>query len=163
MLNEQDARAILASRASGVAIITARDVDGQPHGMSCSAFCEISVHPPLLLVCLDQSSDTLAAIRRTGFFAVNVLAAGRDQISTRFASKDPHKFEGVTWVPCPSAGDTPILTTDVAAHAACEISQTIDVADHALLIGRLVEGGHDSELGALLYFRRSYAAWPEIS
>jgi flavin reductase (DIM6/NTAB) family NADH-FMN oxidoreductase RutF len=40
--------------------------------MTVSAFTEVSLDPPLVLVCADLSSNTLPLIREGGVFAVNV-------------------------------------------------------------------------------------------
>ena len=67
---------VLARRVSGVAIVTARAGDAI-HGMTVSAFAEVSLAPPLVLVCADKTSNTHPVIARGGVFALNVLA--RDQ------------------------------------------------------------------------------------
>ena len=72
--------------ATGVTIVTARDGE-RIHGMTVSAFNEVSLDPPLVLVCADRSSNTLPVIRAGGVFAVNVLARDQEALSNRFASK----------------------------------------------------------------------------
>ena len=67
---------VLSRRVSGVAIVTARAGD-VVHGMTVSAFAEVSLAPPLVLVCADKTSNTHPVIARGGVFAVNLLA--RDQ------------------------------------------------------------------------------------
>ena len=47
---------VLARRATGVAVVTARDGD-VVHGMTVSAFTEVSLAPPLVLVCADKASQ----------------------------------------------------------------------------------------------------------
>jgi hypothetical protein len=41
--------------------------------------------PPLVLLCVSNTSSTWPRIRATGLFCINVLAAQQQQLSTKFA------------------------------------------------------------------------------
>ena len=41
----------------------------------------MSLEPPLVLVCVDRSSNTLPALLESGGFTVNFLAGGRDHLA----------------------------------------------------------------------------------
>ena len=77
----------MASFPSGVVILTAFGDDHQPRGLTVSAFCAVSVDPPLALVCIDKTSNTLPAVQHTGGFTANILAAGREHLARRMATK----------------------------------------------------------------------------
>src|SRR5512132_620990 len=47
-------RAVLGRFASGVTVVTTCDDAGRDHGMTVSAFCSLSLEPPLVLVCVDH-------------------------------------------------------------------------------------------------------------
>ena len=79
-------RSLLGSWATGVTVVTACDGD-RVHGMTVSAFSEVSLEPPLVLVCAEQAANTRPFIDAGGVFAVNVLAQDQEAISNRFASK----------------------------------------------------------------------------
>jgi flavin reductase (DIM6/NTAB) family NADH-FMN oxidoreductase RutF len=63
------------------------DASAQPVGTTASAVTSLSLNPPLLLVCLDRDSRTLAAVRAHGGFAVNVLEARQRHLSANFARR----------------------------------------------------------------------------
>ena len=63
------------------------------HGMTVSAFTEVSLDPPLVLICADKSSNTLPVIEEGRVFAVNVLARDQEALSNRFASKKDEWLE----------------------------------------------------------------------
>ena len=87
-------RSALSRWASGVTIVTSA-AGGRIHGMTVSAFASVSLDPPLVLVCADRTSDTLAVIEASGVFAANVLSAGQQALSNRFATKkDEHLRSG---------------------------------------------------------------------
>jgi len=85
-----DARAFrhaLGQFASGITVVTTRDHGGQLLGLTVSAFCSVSLHPPLVLVCVDARSETHAAFVESKVFGVSVLADDQDAISERFAPR----------------------------------------------------------------------------
>lgn len=159
-LDAERFRAIAGSFPSGVTVVTALTGEGTPRGLASSAFCSVSLDPPLILVCLDRDSRTLDAIRRSGAFVVNILAAGRGDLARRFATKDVDKFGDVAWRPAALARGAPVLADGAIAHAECLATQVIEAGDHFVVIGS-VEGGDAREGAPLVFFRRRYGGWAE--
>ena len=60
--------------ATGIAVVTARGEDGLPLALTANSLTSVSVSPPLVMVTLARESETLAAVRETGRFAINILA-----------------------------------------------------------------------------------------
>lgn len=149
---------IMSSFPTGVTVVTTTTAEGSPKGLTVSAFCPVSLHPPLVLVCLDNQSSTLGAIGESGMFTVNFLAAGREELARRFAAKMEDKFEGVPWGPPPSGGG-PVLTEDSGAYVVCRVTQTIEAGDHWLLVGEVEDGSLQADHLPLLYGRRTFSTW----
>lgn len=152
-------KSVVGSFPAGVTIVTSRGGDGVPRGLTSNAVCSVSANPPLLLVCVDKRSQTLPSIQASGAFVVNFLAAGREALSDRFASKDPDKLAGIAWEPSLVAAGAPILVDDVVAVAECVVWQSVEAGDHWVFIG-CIEAGAVQDGVPLLYCRRAYAAWP---
>ena len=74
-------RNALGCFATGVTIVTAIDPDGHPIGLTVNSFSAVSLNPPLVLWCLDNTSHNLAAFRHASHHAINVLAAGQLDLS----------------------------------------------------------------------------------
>jgi flavin reductase (DIM6/NTAB) family NADH-FMN oxidoreductase RutF len=144
---------VLSRWATGVTIVTARAGD-RIHGMTVSAFSEVSLEPPLVLVCADKTSNTHPLIAEGGVFAVNVLASDQVELSKRFASKkDEHRrFVGLEL----ESGRTgaPLLAGTLAALD-CTVVAAHDVGDHVIYVGR-VEEVRCSDAEPLLYYARGY-------
>lgn len=153
-------RKLAGSFPTGVAIVTTRDASGAPKGLTTQSFVGLSVDPPLMLVSIDSTSRTLAALRESRGFVVNFIKIGAEDIATRFASKSDDKFSGIASRRSEHAFGAPILQTAALAYAECVTERSIEVGDHVMFIGR-VEGG--AVLGGvpLLYYHRTYAPWPE--
>ena len=159
-VDTQTFRSLMGAFPTGVVIVTTAGADGAPRGLTTQSFVSVSTDPPLLLVSLDKTSRTLAVLLESKAFAVNYLAAGRGDLATRFASKDVDKFDGVGWRPSDHAKGSPILHQDSVAYAECVLDRTIEAGDHLLLVGS-VEAGAVLPGTPLMYYRRTYAAWPE--
>jgi flavin reductase (DIM6/NTAB) family NADH-FMN oxidoreductase RutF len=146
----------LARWATGVTIVTARAGE-RIHGMTVSAFTEVSLSPPLVLVCADKSSNTRPLIEEGGVFAVNVLSRDQEALSNRFASKKDEwkRFEGLEV----DAGATgaPLLT-GVVANLDCRVVAAHEHGDHVVYLGE-VEELRVFDREPLLYFGGGYGSF----
>lgn len=157
MIEPQRFRDVLSSFPSGVVILTAFGDDGGPRGLTVSAFCAASLYPPLVLVCIDKTSNTLPAVQHTGGFTANILAAGREALARRMATKLSDKFDGLEWRRPGTALGGPILEADSAAFAVCALRDTIEAGDHWVLVGQVVEGDHREGSAPMVFTRRVYS------
>jgi flavin reductase (DIM6/NTAB) family NADH-FMN oxidoreductase RutF len=143
----------LARRVSGVAIVTTRAGD-VIHGMTVSAFTEVSLEPPLVLVCADKTSNTHPVIARGGVFALNLLAADQQALSNLFASKrdEERRFVGLDY----ETGLTgaPLLAGTVATLD-CRVRVSHDAGDHVIYVGEVVDLRR-SDREPLVYWSGAY-------
>jgi flavin reductase (DIM6/NTAB) family NADH-FMN oxidoreductase RutF len=145
--------ALMASFASSVTVITSKGPDGVVRGLTASAFCSVSLEPRLCLVSVDNRSESIGSITESGKFVVNILASDQEDISRRFASKLPDKFEGITYHHGPET-DAPILD-GVLAWIECQVYQAVPAGDHTVFIGEILDGT-SNEGNPLTYFRSQY-------
>lgn len=137
-------------------MLTALGAGGRPYGLTVSAFSPVSLTPPLTLVCIDRESNTLQALRASGFFTVNILAAGHQALARRMATKAPDKFDDLNWAPAPVAGCGPVLEEHIAAFGCCSVEQVVAAGDHLIFIGRVLAGGVREGRTPLVYHRRAF-------
>ena len=156
LIEPQRFREVMASFPSGVVVLTAFGDDGRPRGLTVSAFCAVSLEPPMALACIDKSSNTLPAVQHTGGFTANILAAGRERLARHMATKATDKFDSLKWRPPGSPIGGPILEDDAAAFAVCTLRETIEGGDHWVLIGLVTEGDHREGVPPLVFSRRGY-------
>lgn len=152
-------RMVMGNFPAGVTIVTARAQDGEPRGLTVSAFCSVSLAPPLVLVCIDRKSNTLPAIRHSGGFTVNFVAADRTDLAMSFASKANDKFENVEYRDPPIPEGGPILE-DGAAYSVCRVIQSLRVGDHWIFVAQMEDGAFWEERAPLVYCRRQFLGWP---
>jgi flavin reductase (DIM6/NTAB) family NADH-FMN oxidoreductase RutF len=157
MIERQRFREVMGAFPSGVVVLTAFGEDGRPRGLTVSAFCAVSLEPPLALVCIDKTSNTLPAVQHTGGFTANILATGRENLARRMATKLSDKFDGLAWRPPESRVGGPILDEDSAAYAVCALRDTIEAGDHWVLVGLVTEGAHNEGVAPMVFTRRAYS------
>ena len=147
-------RSVLGRFASGITVLTARDDHGNDFGMTVSAFCSLSLVPPLVLVCVDQVASMHDMLLRSSHFAVNILAAHQESISRRFSGPDEHKrFDGVGYSRGKSGA---ALLDDALAHIECRRRDHHAGGDHTIVVGE-VEAATPYDDRPLLYYRGGYA------
>jgi flavin reductase (DIM6/NTAB) family NADH-FMN oxidoreductase RutF len=152
VIGPDDFRRVLGHFATGVTILTTADPDGRPTGLTASAFCSVSLDPPLVLVCVDHKSQSFPALSESRGFAVNVLSAAQEDLSRRFASTRLDKFDGVAYTP--GLHGAPVLD-DALAQIECETVSKHVQGDHTIFVGR-VERTRVGSGEPLVYFRGRY-------
>ena len=152
-------RELMSCFPSGVTVVTACDRDGSPRGLTCTSLCSVSLRPPILLACLANHSETLAVLRRTGVFAVNLLHAGGQDAAQVFASPVSDRFGLVDWARTPLCG-LPWLRSDAHAVAECRVRDAFAAGDHTVVFGS-VTGVIAEPDDPLLYGLRQYAVWTQ--
>lgn len=152
-MDERAFRDALGRFPTGVAVVTASGPQG-PAGLTTNAFASLSLDPPLVLVCFDRGSRTLAVVRASGRFAVNLLRAGQEDLARLFAGKAPHpeKFAAVT-----HTGDRGVPVLDGAlAWVVCELRDLHPGGDHEIGIGAVTALGHDPAGEPLVFYGGAY-------
>ena len=107
----------------------------------------------------DLSSRTLAAVRESERFGINMLSAGQEDVSRLFATKksqeekfaeiDHHLVQGV-----------PVID-DCLAYLVCGLDSELRRGDHVIAIGQVLESGVDEDASPLLFYRAEYLRLPE--
>lgn len=146
-------RNALGCFATGITVVATR-VGGTPIGMTVNSFTSVSLDPPLVLFCVARDSQNFDAFATADAFAFSILAEDQQEISARFARRDlQDRFTGVGF----DSGVTgsPLLHGALASLD-CRRERAIEMGDHSILVGRVV----DLRMGKgrpLLYFRGGYA------
>ena len=145
-------RTALGRFASGVTIVSVADDEGV-HGITVSAFCSVSMEPPLVLVSIGHRARAHARVAAAGRFGVSVLSGAQQSLSDRFAGR-PDVVEAPAW---DTEGWVSPVLSGAIARLDCQVEQAVEAGDHTLFIGRVVRA--DSNEGeALAYWRGAYRA-----
>lgn len=151
-INKDEFRAALGRFASGVTVITTKDADGKLHGITVSAFCSVSLVPPLILVCVEKTTGSHRALTESEFFAVSILRESQQYYSDLFASYLFDKFDGIEFET--NDNGIPILKNTLA-NLECRLTDAHDGGDHTIFVG-LVEKSFVADDQPLIYFHGNY-------
>ncbi len=150
----------LGAFATGVTLVTV--ADGRDDvGTTVSAFCPVSLDPPLVLVSLIAGSYPAELLGRVDAFAVTLLAAGQRVLAGRFAvAGRPGARLLLDGVPHHRGGMSGALIADEGLAALeCQVSQLVEAGDHLLVIARVLGVPYIAESGEpLVRFRSRYPA-----
>jgi flavin reductase (DIM6/NTAB) family NADH-FMN oxidoreductase RutF len=146
-------RSVLGRFPSGVTVVTTKNRDGSDEGMTVSAFCSVSLDPPLVLICIEKNASAYHALTTAPAFVVNVLAASQEQIARRFSIVDIDRFAGVGY--SRSQNGLAVLD-DVLGIIECATFAMHDAGDHTIIVGE-VEAARAQNGTPLLYYRGGYA------
>lgn len=145
-------RAALGRFATGVTVVTTRDAGGRDHGMTVSAFCSVSLEPPLVLACIGHEASMHGISLDADRFGVNILAVGQEALARRFADQRSDRFDGIGYSP----GRLGVaLLDDALAHLECMIVDRYEAGDHTIIVGRVDSAACDPG-SPLLYYRGGY-------
>lgn len=150
-----DARALrnaFGTFMTGVTVVTALDEAANPLGFTANSFASVSIDPPLVLVCLANSSQNYEALVKASGFAVNILSETQIEVSNTFARKVDDRFASVAWRKGPNGA--PILD-GVSAWFDCRMHKTVEAGDHVILIGE-VKAFDQTATPGLGYSRGAY-------
>jgi flavin reductase (DIM6/NTAB) family NADH-FMN oxidoreductase RutF len=150
--NTRELRNALGSFATGVTIITTRDRDGKPHGMTANSFSSVSLNPPLVLCSSSLYAQSLPAFQESPHFCVNILAYDQIELSNKFATQADDKFVDVDHI-IPESG-APVIVGS-AAHFECRNEFRHYGGDHIIFIGH-VERFAYTDKPTLLFCRGKY-------
>ena len=146
-------RHVLGHYPTGVAVITAHTEHG-PVGMSMNSFTSLSLQPPLVLFCPSATSTTWPALRAVGKIAINVLSAGQEALSRKFATRAVDRFSDASW----SVGQNgaPLLH-DALGWLECTVCSEAPAGDHTVVIAEIERMNVHWEITEpLVFFRGRY-------
>lgn len=147
----------MSRAASSVHVITTDGPAGR-FGLTASAVTSVSADTPKpsLLVCINRSSRSAAAILENGVFCVNLLGAEQQALATGFASKtDDDKFASAAWITGPTGSPT---LADALVAWDCRITRSELIGTHHVLIGEAEEVWLNDPRLPLIYGNRSWLA-----
>jgi len=147
-------RDLMRRWASGITVLTCRHA-GEVHGMTASAFCSVSLEPPLALVCVGREHRTHAYIREAGVFGLHILDGSMRHLSDRcagFLGEEGHRLNDLPHRV--EATGAPILE-GALGWLDCTLWQAHEAGDHTVFIGEIqAAGAREGE--PLLWYNRGY-------
>ena len=137
---------------SGVIAIAA-EVDGIRVGLAASTFVPVSLDPPLVSFCVQNTSETWPKLRSLPQLGISVLGESHDDAVRALAAKTGDRFAGLDTVSRES-GAVFIEGTSVWLESAIE--QLIPAGDHTIVILRVSDITVHPDVPPIVFHRSTF-------
>jgi flavin reductase (DIM6/NTAB) family NADH-FMN oxidoreductase RutF len=152
VFDDADLRRAFACFPTGVTAICAL-VGGEPVGMAASSFTSVSIAPPLVSICMQNSSNTwrmLALVPRLG---VSFLSAEQEVASRQLAVSTCDRFSGIDWLPAASGA---VFIAGASVWLECTIHRQITAGDHEIVLLRIETLRVQADVNPLVFHASRY-------
>ena len=135
LLDGNQLRGAYGAFPSGVVAVCAQ-VDDEPVGMAVSAFMPVSIDPPLLGVCIQNTSSTWPRLREAGVVGVSVLRRSHHRVARQLASKNGDRFANVTSEVTERGA---LVLSDAERWFECSVHAETAAGDHVFVLLRVLQ------------------------
>jgi flavin reductase (DIM6/NTAB) family NADH-FMN oxidoreductase RutF len=149
-------KAVFRMHASGVAIITSTNSDGDPIGFTASSVTSLGSKPPLVSFNIAQGSSSYPHLRIGSWVAIHTLSEDSIDLARRFAGLSKDRFTDLEFEYGP--GNAPILQ-GVSAVLVGKVRDRFEVeANAVVVVDGVTAKDYQVSKSPLIYFQRGYSA-----
>ena len=126
-------------------IAIAAEVEGVRVGLAASTFVPVSLDPPLVSFCVQNTSETWPKLKDLPFLGISVLGEAHDAAARTLAAKTGDRFAGL---------ETVVAGTSVWLESAIE--QVVPAGDHTIVILRVSDITVHSDVPPIVFHRSTF-------
>lgn len=151
-LNPDSLREAFGHFPSGV-IAVAAEVDGTLVGLAASTFVPVSLEPPLVSFCVQNSSTTWPKLKDLPVLGISVLGESHDAAARSLAAKTGDRFAGLE-TESTDRGAVFIHGTSVWLESAIE--QLVPAGDHTIVVLRVHDITVHDDVSPIVFHRSTF-------
>ncbi|GGC52929.1 flavin reductase family protein [Hoyosella rhizosphaerae] len=129
-LQPQQLRSAFAAHPAGVVAVAA-DIGGRYVGMVASSFVPVSLDPPLVSVCIQNTSGTWPVLTTSATLGISVLGSHHGDVARSLARRTGDRFENVPTELGPAGA---VFIAASPLHLQVAIRDTIAAGDHHIVL-----------------------------
>ncbi len=137
---------------SGVIAIAA-EVDGERVGLAASTFVPVSLDPPLVSFCVQNTSTTWPKLKELPALGISVLGESHDAAARTLAAKTGDRFAGLE-TESRTSGAVFVHGTSVWLESAIE--QLIPAGDHTIVVLKVSAITVHEEVAPIVFHRSTF-------
>lgn len=153
-LDQSTLRRAFGQFPSGVVALCA-EIDGEPVGMAASSFVAVSMEPPLVAFCVQNTSTTWPKLRTNARIGISVLGEAHDRAARTLAAKTGNRFEGLTTT---TTDDGAVFIDGAGMWLDATVTEEVPAGDHEIVLMRINELEIESDVTPIVFhcskFRR---------
>jgi flavin reductase (DIM6/NTAB) family NADH-FMN oxidoreductase RutF len=148
--------------AASVVVATARDGDTR-YAMAASACTSLSMDPPSILLCVNQSASIYPILNHGRDFCINMLSGSHEAISAACSggAKGEGRFAIGDWRDDPDT-NVPFLA-DAQASLICSVDAIHHYGTHGIFIGKVKRVHLHGDVYPLVYIDGRYSSVVEAA
>lgn len=137
---------------SGVIAIAA-EVDGARVGLAASTFVPVSLDPPLVLFCVQNSSETWPLLKDLPALGISVLGEAHDEVARTLAAKTGDRFAGLS---TESRDSGAVFVHGTSVWVECAIEQAIHAGDHTIVVLKVYDVTVNPSVPPIVFHRSTF-------
>ena len=137
---------------SGVIAIAA-EVDGVKVGLAASTFVPVSLEPPLVSFCVQNTSETWPRLKGLPYLGISVLGESHDEAARTLAAKTGDRFAGLETTSTESGA---VFVEGTSVWLESSIEQMIPAGDHTIVILRVSGITVHAEVAPIVFHRSTF-------
>ena len=151
-LNPTTLREAFGHFPSGVIAIAA-EVEGARVGIAASTFVPVSLDPPLVSFCVQNTSETWPKLKGLPYLGISVLGEAHDEAARTLAAKTGDRFAGLTTV---SRDSGAVFVDGTAVWLESAIEQLVPAGDHTIVILRVCDITVHADVAPIVFHRSTF-------
>lgn len=113
--------------------------DGKATGCIVNTVMQVAAEPPIVAVSINRGHFTNECVRRTGKFAVSILAEdSAPSLIGTFGFKSGRAVDKFADIDSRIESNMPIIT-DGCGYLVCDVVNTVETATHTVFLGEIVD------------------------
>ena len=133
-VQDRDALRRAFARVPASIVAVCAQVGSQRIGMAASTFVPVSLDPPLVGICVQNSSATWPRLARQERMGISVLSVEHDRIVRVLAAKDGDRFSGVDTESHPGGA---LFIARASLWLDVTLQEQLPAGDHAIALLRV--------------------------
>ena len=134
-------------------IAIAAEVDGTRVGLAASTFVPVSLDPPLVSFCVQNTSETWPKLKGLPYLGISVLGEAHDDAARALAAKTGDRFAGLETT---SRDSGAVFIHGTAVWLESAIEQTVPAGDHTIVILRVSDITVHADVAPIVFHRSTF-------
>jgi flavin reductase (DIM6/NTAB) family NADH-FMN oxidoreductase RutF len=134
-------------------IAIAAEVDGTRVGLAASTFVPVSLEPPLVSFCVQNTSETWPKLKGLPYLGISVLGEAHDDAARALAAKTGDRFAGLE---TESRDSGAVFIHGTAVWLESAIEQLVPAGDHTIVILRVSDITVHADVAPIVFHRSTF-------
>jgi flavin reductase (DIM6/NTAB) family NADH-FMN oxidoreductase RutF len=134
-------------------IAIAAEVGGARVGLVASTFVPVSLDPPLVSFCVQNTSETWPKLKALPQLGISVLGAAHDEAARALGAKTGDRFAGLETVSRESGA---VFVAGTAVWLESSIEQLVPAGDHTIVILRVSDITVHADVPPIVFHRSTF-------